>query len=345
MSSKTFHERRRQQFLNEELYEKTRINLHGLIKLEVTNSTVYQSGTKSHSVTYEMLYLEALWAWMLDYTAGISIEELAPRIAGIVGAFETWNEVHQVYRQALAIEFPAFGKYRYIAAPDFSTLADYEDTLQLLSIAIMLRDERSVERIIHVLRSHRGEDGLFEELISPYVDDYQSIETCILGEPFETLLKAFNVESAGETLDLIKEYLKRWYPKMKNHPRWYDGHLRVSPDGYAPYYGYWAFEAGATVYLLGLNDHSIDHMVYPKDLVAYGNMLRDQGRCTSKGSDAADETGRVEGGQPCPEAGYWFTPAKADSRRYFKEGEVMPVFDGSQYGATIWQWSPQQSDD
>jgi hypothetical protein len=50
---------------------------------------------------------------------------------------------------------------------------------------------------------------------------------------------------------------------------------------------------------------------------------------------------RVEGGHPCPQAGYWFTPAKPDSRRHFKEGELMPAFD-SAYGSTIWQWDPRQ---
>lgn len=50
---------------------------------------------------------------------------------------------------------------------------------------------------------------------------------------------------------------------------------------------------------------------------------------------------RCEAGQPCPREGWWFTPAKADSHREFKQGEVMPAF-GTDYGATIWQWDEQQ---
>ena len=46
---------------------------------------------------------------------------------------------------------------------------------------------------------------------------------------------------------------------------------------------------------------------------------------------------RCEGGEPCPQGGWWFTPAKADSRRHFQEGELMPNFQ-SDYGKTIWQW-------
>lgn len=50
----------------------------------------------------------------------------------------------------------------------------------------------------------------------------------------------------------------------------------------------------------------------------------------------------IPAGQPCPEAGWWFTPAKPDSRRYFRQGEVMPAL-GRDYGDTYWQWSPDQS--
>lgn len=50
---------------------------------------------------------------------------------------------------------------------------------------------------------------------------------------------------------------------------------------------------------------------------------------------------RCEANQPCPREGYWFTPAQANSRRFFKAGEVMPEFK-SGYGLTIWQWDEKQ---
>ena len=48
-----------------------------------------------------------------------------------------------------------------------------------------------------------------------------------------------------------------------------------------------------------------------------------------------------EAGFTCVRSGYWFTPAKAGSRRYFKHGELMPEIGGD-YGATIWQWDHNQ---
>lgn len=53
---------------------------------------------------------------------------------------------------------------------------------------------------------------------------------------------------------------------------------------------------------------------------------------------------RVPAGKPCPVTGYWFTPAKPNSRRYIKQSEIFPEIEASSYGATFWQWSPDQSD-
>ncbi|MBR8300922.1 MULTISPECIES: type VI immunity family protein [Burkholderia cepacia complex] len=46
----------------------------------------------------------------------------------------------------------------------------------------------------------------------------------------------------------------------------------------------------------------------------------------------------VPGGEPCPEAGWWHTTAKQGSERYFEQGEIMPVIEGSQWGTTHWKW-------
>lgn len=53
---------------------------------------------------------------------------------------------------------------------------------------------------------------------------------------------------------------------------------------------------------------------------------------------------RVPAGKPAPRSGYWLTPAKPNSRRHFKQGDVFPEVADSSYGATFWQWSPDQSD-
>jgi hypothetical protein len=58
--------------------------------------------------------------------------------------------------------------------------------------------------------------------------------------------------------------------------------------------------------------------------------------------NASTTPARVLGGDVCTTGGYYFSPARVDSRRYFSAGEKMPIFT-SDYGATIWQWDSNQS--
>jgi hypothetical protein len=51
---------------------------------------------------------------------------------------------------------------------------------------------------------------------------------------------------------------------------------------------------------------------------------------------------RCEAGQPCPQAGWWFTPASPTSRRHFAAGETMPIVNPA-YGTNIWQWDANQT--
>ena len=53
---------------------------------------------------------------------------------------------------------------------------------------------------------------------------------------------------------------------------------------------------------------------------------------------------RIPAGKNATQSGYWFTPAKQNSRRYFKLGDALPEIESSSYGATFWQLSPDQSD-
>jgi len=65
--------------------------------------------------------------------------------------------------------------------------------------------------------------------------------------------------------------------------------------------------------------------------------------CGPQGNiDGQPRRNNVPAGQPCPESGWWFTPAQPGSRRYFKAGSTMPSVGGD-YGDTFWQWSPDQA--
>jgi hypothetical protein len=58
-------------------------------------------------------------------------------------------------------------------------------------------------------------------------------------------------------------------------------------------------------------------------------------------AEAAPRPPSTPAGQPCPRTGWWFTPAKAHSRRRFQAGEPMPDF-ATDWGQVIWQWDELQ---
>lgn len=49
------------------------------------------------------------------------------------------------------------------------------------------------------------------------------------------------------------------------------------------------------------------------------------------------DKGRCPAGEPCPKSGYWYTLAKADSRSYFMQGDIMPDYPNNDWGQVIWQ--------
>ncbi|WP_244182743.1 DUF3396 domain-containing protein [Pseudomonas floridensis] len=49
----------------------------------------------------------------------------------------------------------------------------------------------------------------------------------------------------------------------------------------------------------------------------------------------------VEAGRACPRAGYWFSNARARSRRFFNESEIMPTFEHLKGKKTQWFWATE----
>lgn len=49
----------------------------------------------------------------------------------------------------------------------------------------------------------------------------------------------------------------------------------------------------------------------------------------------------VKAGHPCPQTGYWFSNARARSRRFFNKGEIMPAFEHVKAERTQWFWADE----
>ena len=64
---------------------------------------------------------------------------------------------------------------------------------------------------------------------------------------------------------------------------------------------------------------------------------------TAKPKITSQAKGRCPANQPCPISGYWFTLAKADSRSYFKQGDIMPDYPNNNWGEVIWQFDGEKA--
>ncbi|MFT4247759.1 MAG: DUF1911 domain-containing protein, partial [Pseudomonas sp.] len=171
---------------------------------------------------------------------------------------------------------------------------------------------------------------------------YES-ETIHWARPYEALADAMSSADNDAALKDLDRFLKHWYKDLSGMG-WHDSHKPNDNGELGGYYGYWSFEAGAAVLLLGIEDDSSLHkyLYYPRDLVAWARAhaaeYPDGGL-----SSSASTPDRVPGGQPSPRTGWWFTPARSGSRRHAKAGDILPVIEGSDDGQTFWQWDADQS--
>ncbi|MCM2329790.1 MAG: PoNi-like cognate immunity protein [Pseudomonas sagittaria] len=255
------------------------------------------------------------------YTEGQNPEQITPRLDALVAVYEKERE----------LDIISYGSDEVCAG--FGENDDYEQFLQTLSLCILLGRGELIPRLSAIFdRDNKGQDAIYETLLSFYDDSRVKTDDLLFKRPYASLLKVIRAATPKEASKLLDKYCKVWYPAFKKAP-WYDSHLSIDGDD-GSYSGYWALEAGAIAFLYGIDDSAIDHMVYPRDLVAYARNFT-----PPAGSTQID---RVEAGQPCPRAGYWFTPAQANSRRHFQQGELMPCFIGSSWGDTLWYWSGEE---
>jgi len=322
-----FHKRRRQQFLTE-AYGSSILNALQRWNIELRANLAQEDlGAENLSLEAAQLCDNCYAILSLRYTAGEPIEAVGVELVAVVEAYER-------YQRALSV----FEQIPDVSPLGLDHLGDYERCMQLLGLCILLHRPDLLARVAaSVDPGYKGEDTLYEDLLARYLPDRVDLDEWYHDEPYSPLVEAMYEEEKSEATRKLADYCRRWYPAFKHIP-WHDSHLRINgTDG--DYFGYWAFEAGAVAYLLELDDSTIDHMVYPKDLVKFAREFK-----PAAGSLEGEEITRLrcEAGQACPRAGYWFTPAQAGSRCFFRAGEVMPEVK-SDYGVTIWQWDADQS--
>ncbi|MEE4088020.1 PoNe immunity protein domain-containing protein [Pseudomonas viridiflava] len=259
----------------------------------------------------------ALKKLLITYTAGVDIALLAPLLEELVIRYEE--------RQRKLAICKGIKNISPLAIDDL--LYQYEECVQVFSFCILLHRVDLLVRFVALLdgAGYKGEDTLYEDLLRKVLPGREDVDEWY-HDIYSDLIHAVYADEQSEAAHLLAQYCKKWYPEFKQSP-WHDSHLDGDEGSYV---GYWAIEAGAIAFLYNIDDSKIDHMVYPKDLVEYARNYQ--------GANGT-QINRVAAGDPCTKTGYWFTPAQANSRRHFQQGEIMPSISDSTWGDTLWYWS------
>ncbi len=327
-----FRDERRQKFLDETYYKESVSALEyrtERFRPRILDNSILSEARSSFAWSVATNSLELL---VLHYTSGQPVTTLCEQLPGVVAAFDVFVSLEESpvkksppVNEADTLEITQLEAYVYV--------------MWLLALCRLLGHAELVPKVIGWLdrnaEFNRGRDGLFESVVEKLTGSrYETGRVLLHPDAYRPLAKA-TVPDAADRPALVKEFLENWYKHMGDC-YWHGTH--TDKEG-SSYFGYWCLEAALVTFLWDIDDTSYrDHLVYPKDLVAYA---RENFPLRDPSAPSADSRLRCPAGQPCPKAGYWLTPAKADSRRLFKAGEIMPRFEGD-YGETIWQWDERQ---
>ena len=335
-----FPSRRRQQFMSEARVTEARATLNTAAEFFARNPLGSGSTDQERDMLARLTSAEhRLDLLLLDFTAGESVDGLRGKLESAIAAYEAYAKL--LWAQAGDRNEVAF---------KFGAIDDYCALLQLVGLCFLLHRRDLLPRIAALQdgldavgqkgQGNGGTDWVFEEFMSFATGPesrYES-ETICCSRPYEALADALSSENNVTALKDLDRFLKHWYKDLAG-TGWHDSHKPDEQGRQGGYYGYWSFEAGAAVLLLGIEDDSIlqKYLYYPKDMVAWA---REHAALSNPDEKAAARL-RTLAGEPCPREGFWLTPARVGSRRRFTQGEVMPAVGGD-YGATIWQWDDRQ---
>lgn len=317
--------KRRQQFITDSYYKSMLLMFDEVVAERLVSplfgDTPEERAFRTSSVIKTTLFMRL----MLRYTAGEEISLLGKDLERLIEAYETLQK-----------DFAAYEGVPNIAPLNIEDAASqYQEFVQVAGFCVLLHEEELLSRFVALMDAagFYGDDTLYEDLVRKVLPARQESDE-YYHAVYEPLIESVYAESAAERSRLLGKYCSEWYAAFAKLPNsWHDTHLWMEEDD-GSYFGYWVIEAAAIAYLYDIDDSKINHMVYPRDLVEYARSF------AVKKVDGGPS--KVYSGQKCTRAGYWFSTAMPDSRRYFKEGEVMPEFKGASWGATIWYWSGEE---
>lgn len=142
--------------------------------------------------------------------------------------------------------------------------AGYVTMLWYLSIGVMLECHKELQQLSILLRELSVKDKLFSFLVNN-TQDYAS-EKLLWTTPYAGLIEVieFAKTNKEKAVERLQKYLKKEWYKGHSDSGWYNDHK----SKWGVHFGYWSFESGALVKILGLDDSSLQGLpYYPYDMV------------------------------------------------------------------------------
>ena len=317
-----FENKKRQKYLTEDIYNR----LHGYffeISKKIENKKQEYRGILEDQSRLSLFLANETYQFLsLEYTAGHDISKMRYLLEIIIERYEEYTFVLRQYKNDS--DWAPFY---------FTAIDEYERCMQLIGWCYLLHRRDLLPRIaamqdkIYHDQSDQV-DTLYEDFLSFELNDRYDIDQWFYDHPYRPLIFSKYRDTKEESIQDIQKYLKLWYPAFESAP-WHDTHKMEE----GLYFGYWAIEAAAYVYLLDLDDSEISHLVYPKDLVKFA---REFVPSENDISNSSVKTLRCEASQICPKTGEWLCPTHTIEKRHIQQGEVMPDIKDNPWGLTIW---------
>lgn len=150
----------------------------------------------------------------------------------------------------------------------------YIEMLWLLSIGIMLDYEDDLIRsLVQLIKDREAKDYIYDTLIRYRFPDWKRTTNKVLyPSPYQAAITVTELaeQDKAEAVKRLEKYLKKEWYRGHSDLSWHNDHkYGINHDGY------WCFESGALVKVLGLDDSSLKGLpYYPYDMVHWnGNKI------------------------------------------------------------------------
>ncbi len=257
--------RRREPYLRFQTYKDRFEDKLGGIELVTIQLPLHLAAAPKYGLV--MSTQQRLWDaldWLsLQYSAGAPVSLLAEVWPHAMDWAEEYATQHKAYHQSPENRSGDITPHVALVSEEYWVVA-----LRLVCFGLLTGHAQHMPRVMALLDYANAElgihDGLIERLVAPWVPDRPIPDKATRHLPYRKLFKVF-AATPDKRPALMGKYLDEWYHASRREP-----YVNQHGEGDVAFYGYWAWEAAATTWVLGMDDSSYRDMpFYPKDLADF----------------------------------------------------------------------------